>query len=138
MKASAVARGFESNFAVMIADDRLADGKTHPGALSRFFRREERIEDARLVLGRDSPARILNGDFHSLTAVVLASAGADPQYLAGFVHCVECVHDEIQDNLLDLIGVAKNRKRLAGEVLHNSNTAPCRFSFDEGSSVLHD
>ena len=58
-KASALARfALDFDVAAVLADDSVADRKPQAGTLARAFSGEERIENARQILGSDARARI--------------------------------------------------------------------------------
>ncbi len=58
------ARGsrFQGYLTIMIANNRLAHRKAHSRTLARRLGGEERVEDARLVLGGNSGASIFKGE----------------------------------------------------------------------------
>src|SRR5277367_4793167 len=98
--------GAEGYLAVVLSHYRLAYREAHAGALARLLGGEERREEAFLVLGRDADAGVLEGEGRAGGAGSFFGICSDAQGAAAAVHRVERVHDHVDEDLLELIGVA--------------------------------
>src|SRR5579875_174056 len=94
-----------ADFAGVLLDDAIGDGKTQPGAAAvagcrLAFGGEERIVDTMDVLLGNAAAGVRNPHLHVMTVV-----GADGQRAAAR-HGVLGVQEQVQEHLLQLAGVA--------------------------------
>lgn len=83
--------------------------------------REKRIEDTFVVDRINSTSRILYNDFQIL---VIYPTGKDRQFSFSSVdgaHCLNCIHDEIQENLLKLYALAYHQRKLARQFISKGN-----------------
>src|SRR5579863_897747 len=97
----------EGYLAAVLAHYRLADGEAHTGALAGFLGGEERIEETFFVSGGDADAGVLEGDGDARAGGGVFGIGGDAECAAAAgVHRVERVHDHVDEDLLELIGVA--------------------------------
>src|SRR5215831_6620986 len=106
--------------AMLLGDDVVADRKAEAGALSRRFRREERLKKTVAVFGRDAGAIVAHPDLDSFAEI----AGRDLQYgveLAirfslAFDCRVEAVADQVQEDPGDVLRDDLDWRELAIEV----------------------
>src|SRR5262249_54875681 len=80
---------------VLLGDGAVTQRETKTRPLARFLRREERVEDPTLNLLRDARPVVLDFDNHPAPL----AAGPDND-LAGAVHRVDCVDEEIGPYLI--------------------------------------
>ena len=93
-------------------DDRAADRQPHPGAVR--LRREERVEDLVLTRRRQADPGVRHDHLHVITAL-RARADGD---LAPPLHALrglDAVHEEVQEDLLELDPVARHGWQVGGE-----------------------
>src|ERR1700678_4403049 len=105
----------ERYLAAVLAHYRLADGETHAGALARLLGGEERREETFLVLGRDAGAGIFERERGARTAAVVVRIRGHPQRSTATIHRVERVHDHVDEDLLELVGIAIYHQRIFAE-----------------------
>src|SRR5207253_2316122 len=93
--------GLKSYFTFVVSDDRLADRESHAGAFSRFFGREEGVEDPRPILERNSRSRILEADFGGTSNGAFALDRC-PHFQSSTLRChrIEGIHNQIDEHLL--------------------------------------
>ena len=88
----------------MFLDDSVGDRQAETGTLADFLGREERIVDSRDVFGADSRSRVLDPD----EKLGIARVGTDPEGSSPR-HGVLGVQEQVQENLLQLTGVAEGQ-----------------------------
>src|SRR5215469_3616897 len=129
-------RAVDVDLAGMLLNDAVGHGKTQTGAtavsaLGLALRGEERIIDAVDVLLRNAAARIRDDDTHIVTV-----AGGDSQRSAGR-HGVFCVEEQVQENLLQLAGVAEYRRQLRVQIRHYLYACSLELMLQERQRILN-
>src|SRR5579859_5424324 len=104
------------DFAGMFFDDPVAHGQAEAGAAATGLGGEKRVEYFMDVVAGYPVACVRHFDFH--TAVV--GAGADFQDSA-HRHGVARVQEEVQENLLQLVGGAAHGRQPVSEMLYDLN-----------------
>ena len=94
---------------MFLHNDVVANRKSLAGALSNLFSREERVEDSGLDSERDTSPVVL--DFYLNIFADLSGANGELStvaglFLRGLTDSVRSVYDEVQKNLVHLVGVA--------------------------------
>src|SRR5580765_3649328 len=97
----------------MGAHDAVANAQAEPGTLTSLLGGVKGIEDAFRV--GDTGSIVRNGNFNGITAQ--PRADGDPPAVPGLLHRVIGVIENIQENLLQLLGIAKGRRQLFIELL---------------------
>lgn len=109
---------------MFLHNDVVANGKSLAGALSSRFSREEGVEDAGADRQRDTGPVVLDFDLNII--VDLSRADGELSTLAclllrGLTDSVRSVHDEVQKNLIHLVGVAFEARQVGLIVGLNSS-----------------
>src|SRR5664279_3300375 len=95
---------------MFLDNDIVANGEPLAGALSSLFSREEGVEDSSADWQRDAGPVVLDFDLN-ITIIDLSRADGELSTLAclllrGLTDSVHSVDDEVQKNLIHLVGVA--------------------------------
>src|SRR5579885_2386334 len=101
---------------MMVADDRLADGKPHPGAVARLLGGKEWIEHSGGVLRRNTRAGILELDFQHSRFAIASGSRANMQSAPLRRHRVDRVHRKVHKHLLKLARVALGDQRFFAKI----------------------
>ncbi len=105
---------------VLVDHDGARDGQSLPGAAPDLLGREERLEDARGDRRRHTRAVV--ADVDDYTVAVEEAPDADRAALTlgteSFADGVGGIHDQIQENLVQLSRIARNGRELAQVELH--------------------
>ena len=88
------------NVAAETPDDTVAHPESETGPLAHPFRREERLEDLRQMLGRDACAVI--GDRHPDQLIIAFEFGRDRPRSS--LQGIDGIQEDIDEDLRDLIG----------------------------------
>ena len=102
----------------MALDDAQADGEPQPCPLALALGREERIEDLRQDVGGDTAARICDLD-HARSLILARSHRHDAISSDGLYR----VQDQIHQHLLNHVAVGQKQRKLAAELLAQTNAA---------------
>src|ERR1700683_4284547 len=94
----------------MARDDGLTDRQTHPGALAGILGSEKRIEDSAAMLLRN-PGTIVGEDYGDAARRIRDGALGNGQGSTAHAHRVESVDAQIDEHLLQLIGIAIAEQR---------------------------
>jgi hypothetical protein len=103
------------NLSTVLLHDAIADAKTKSGSLADFLGGEEGIEDA-VGLG-DALAVVAEGDFDSIAG--FRAHDFDAGGATDFMDCVVGVVQNVEKDLLKLVGIAINVGKSFVEVLDN-------------------
>src|SRR3546814_13308412 len=82
-----------------------------PGALADVLGGEEGLEDTALDLFGDARAAVGDCQGHLLRGVVVGAAGGEHARCRDIHHRLLGVHDDVGDDLFELVGVARPRRR---------------------------
>lgn len=116
------------NSTPMGLDNTMTDGKPHARPFTLGLGGEEGLEDLTHVLGGDPRARILHLKLHKHLPVGLDRIGAqDEPPPVG--HGVAGVGEQIEDHLLELVLVGKDRRHPLGEIQRHCNVLQSKFMF---------
>src|SRR5262249_41410408 len=120
------------------ADDRLADGQSHPGPAPGFFGSEERIENPARIQRRNSVAGIFEYDFQFATLTVCAAFRANPECAALRSHRIEGIHLKIDEHLLKLARITFGQQGLVTQLGAYLDVPACRFGLHQAHRVIDD
>src|ERR1700689_2429843 len=132
------------DFARVLLNDAVSDGEAEAGAAglavaARGLGGEERIVDAAQVLGSDAGAAVGNGDAD--VAVDLSGDAQGPAF-AGFRggsgHGVFSVQEEIEEDLLQLAGIAHDARKVGHETGFDGDLRGLELMLEQGESVADD
>src|SRR5579885_1538305 len=129
---------FQSDLAVMIAYDRLADGQTHSGAFSRILGGKERIEHPIPEFVVHPRTIVLKDQAHPLAPALNDPLGADPQRAARLRHRVQRIHTQVDEHLLELIDVAIGQQRRRTQFAVKADVAAVSLGFQQMQRTLDD
>src|SRR5215213_1189475 len=90
-------------------DDSVADGEPKARARPGGLRRVERVEDMRAMFGRDACAAVADLDDDLAGERVVACGD---QQLAAFWHSVARVEQQVEKDLLELVSVGEDERRI--------------------------
>jgi hypothetical protein len=116
---------------MFLHNDVVANGKSLAGALSNLFRREEGVEDSGADRQRNASPVVLDFDLNII--VDLSRADGELSTLAcllrrGLTDRVRSVHDEVQKNLIHLVGIAFEARQVGLIVGLNIRDDPPRLT----------
>src|SRR6266478_532933 len=95
-------------------DNRAADREAHAHAVG--LRRVEGVENVLESLRRQSRTRISHPYEHAARVSLPAADEQLSRPVAGAAHCLDGIHDQIEDHLLQLYPVALNERQAVREV----------------------
>src|SRR5687767_12130095 len=116
--------------AAVFLHDAVRDREPEAGALANLLGREERIVDARQLLGRNARAGV--ADFDDRAAAVLARHDREP---APFGHRVPGVEEQVQEYLLQFVFDALDDRRRRRELLANLDAAGTELVLEQRQHV---
>ena len=122
----------------MLLGDRVRHRQSQAGALADGLGREERIEDFRLhFLGHAGPVVVdLEDDG---VAVGIVPRPQDQGAAAVRVeHGLLGVHDQVEENLLDLVRIGEHRRQARGQRFENRDVGDALFVGAQGERLAHD
>src|ERR1041385_292216 len=98
----------------MLDHDAVSDRESQSRAFSSFLRRKERFKDPGSQLDGNARAVVLDSDGNSF----IRRSGAHKQlaWIAVSDNGVQRVIDEVNDNLLDLIGIGFDQRQIGLEI----------------------
>src|SRR5207253_1300487 len=103
----------DRDLAAVLLEDAVGDRQAETGPGPDLFRREERVEDALLELGRDPGPRVREGDPDQL---VVAARG-DPDRLALRIgERVSGVCEQVDEDLLELNRIGDDKQLVGAEL----------------------
>src|SRR5678815_1383828 len=124
----------DADLTVVILDDPIAHRQAEAGALPRGLGREEGLEAAPLYVGRNSRTAIAHADLN----LARRRRGTDAQYAALLAHRLLCIDGQIEQHLLELIGVADDTRQAGRQRALDAHAMKRQLMVDDGQRVLHD
>src|SRR5262245_60157240 len=103
------------NLAAVSAHNPVTDAQAEPGALAGLFRSVEGVEDALDVA--DAGSVVANGHFHPAFAMprLQVNLAAAPGLFRGVISVVQ----QVEKDLLQLLGIAHDRRQVFVVILHH-------------------
>src|SRR5205807_8405408 len=86
---------------------------------------EERIEDAPKVIHRDAGSVVFHQDLNQ--AVLRAGSNRQSAFAIRFEHGLLGIHDEVQEDLLELMSVAKRPRKVGRKLGDELDVADLQF-----------
>ena len=106
---------------MVVLDDLPTDGQAESGALLVALRGEERLEDATEVARRDPRPIVADGDDDPLGADAEVGGHGERPAPARLAHGLHRVEQQVDEHLLELVGVGHDRRELGREVAHHGD-----------------
>src|SRR6266853_2352376 len=94
---------FDRNSTLVLLDNAICNREAQPGSRANLFGREERIKDALFESYRYTRASIAECNIHY---VILHFTGNRNRFAWCICHCIACIRQQINEDLLQLDGVA--------------------------------
>ena len=96
--------------AAVLFDDAPAERQPQAGSLARRLRREERFENLPLDVRRDAGAGIRDGQLEPRPGRIQSGRDLDPAAGGQPAHRLVGIGDEVQEHLVELMGVGPERR----------------------------
>jgi hypothetical protein len=113
----------------------VTDGQAQADTATCFFGGKKWLKDAREDFGRNARPVI---PYHNADMVgFMAEAGYDPK-VSTLRHGVESVHDQREDDLLDLGSVAIDRRQIGIELRLHLNAREIELVLDQAQRSVYD
>src|ERR1035438_10422605 len=127
----------DMNLSSMFLDDAVRDGQAKPGAaavtrLWRGFGGEKGIVDALEVLGCDAGARVV---YHCGDAVFLPIGERGHAQAASALHGFFCVQQQVEKYLLQLAGIAVDRRQFMGQIKIDDDLSGLELVFEQRERI---
>src|ERR1700730_12333097 len=116
-------------------DNRPADRQSHPDPLGLGCK--ERLKDLTDLLRIEATSGILNLDQHTVRILCRLDEQLSRQIVEG-THRVDAIHDQVNQDLLQLHPVAEQTWQISGKISAQGNTVSGQLIAQEPSDVLND
>src|SRR5580765_1269649 len=100
----------------MALDDAAGQRQSESGALTVGLGREERVEDPRSNLARNSRAAVGDIDPHSLVLRVVTRPESQAAWRGRVLHRLPRIRDQVHDDLLELMRIGPHQGQILLEV----------------------
>ncbi len=119
--------------ALVVLHNGMADGQAQARAFAFQFGGEKGIKNLMQILFGDAGAGIDNGDLNE----IIAGNPGDGQG-AALGHGLAGIHEEIQENLFDLLGIHHNLGQGFGQLVINADIDERDSAFGQSEGLGHD
>ena len=120
----------------MIFYDRPADRQPHAHTMG--FCRKERIEDAADIFQIDPGSGVFHREQHRAEFMYFGSHSQKPRTIHHGTHCIDGIHDQVYDYLLQLDTIGWNLWKLFGELALYQDLLTPNFSLQQDDDFAND